>query len=202
MNNWENPLIFLIEWGEEEPFWNTLAYFVLFRNTCPWEKLFLLEPHPLGSYHSLTDLGREVTNLKPFQLPTPTNEKELRTACEVHHPGTRLTKRMKPNCRTTTCFSSHHTPGLHYKGATSCSSFMQAIMSTFFFFCLFLLLFSFFFFFCGLWRFSGQGLNLRHSWDLYHNYGNTGSLAYCPREKMESCLSNNLSHYSQVLNPL
>ena len=44
------------------------------------------------------------------------------------------------------------------------------------------ILFINFFFFghtCSIWEFLGQGSNLSHSWDLHHNWGNTGSLTHC-----------------------
>ena len=42
--------------------------------------------------------------------------------------------------------------------------------------------FFFFFFFGrthGMWKFPGQGSNLRCSCDLYHSWGKTGSLTHC-----------------------
>ena len=51
--------------------------------------------------------------------------------------------------------------------------------------------FSFLFFGCthNIWKFLGQGLNLSHSWDLCHDYGNARSLTHCttvgtPRAKV------------------
>ena len=37
---------------------------------------------------------------------------------------------------------------------------------------------------CGMWKFSGQGLNLPGSCDLCHSCNNTGSLTHCATREL------------------
>ena len=72
----------------------------------------------------------------------------------------------------------------------------QTTLSSFFFF-------FFFFFLMATPVFLGQGLNVSHSCDLCHNFGNTGNFNLLLLDQGSNLpLCGNMSHCSQILNPL
>ena len=55
---------------------------------------------------------------------------------------------------------------------------------------------------CSTWTFLSQRGNLSPSFNLHHSWGITGSLTQCTGLRSNPRLHSNLSHCSQILNPL